>query len=276
MKVIRKGFTLIELLVVISVIALLLSILTPALQKVKSQALYTVCGNNIKQNVTALLIYGTDNDELLPPQSMGDWLHDVSYYTTDMIIELGGGGKHSFYCPSTKKWDSRGDNPLYWQWSQSWDVRPNVYHGPEPTSEYERRNEYRVVGYFWMMPFVNEDYEWYGRGWEPEGEHTWIFKTTHYSNGAGESGLPVRHAASAPLITDQIFTDYQSRDYLECDFFGSMWGGLGMDYGIPDVTNHAKGTKVDAGNIGFVDSHVKRRSIKDMMRRNDWAPFHWW
>ena len=35
-------------------------------------------------------------------------------------------------------------------------------------------------------------------------------------------------------------------------------------------------TKVDAGNIGFVDSHVKRRSIKDMMRRNNWAPFHWW
>lgn len=268
MRFSRKGFTLIELLVVIAIIALLLAIIVPALRQVKSQAMRSVCANNIKQNVTALLIYGTEHDEYLPLQTLGGWLHDVAYATTDMIIELGGGDKHSFYCPSTVRWDDGGDNPLYWQWSQSWPIAPDIFYGPEPESN--RENEYRVTGYFWMMEYAN------GRGWEPEGDYTWLFKTTHYSNGDGDIGNTIRNAASVPVTTDQIFTDNHYRDYLLCDFFGSMYGGLGTLYDIPDVTNHAEGSKVDGGNIGFLDGHVQWRPIQKMMRRNDWVPFHWW
>ncbi len=58
----KKGFTLIELLVVISIIALLLSILIPALTKVKKQAQFVVCGSNIKQMVIAEVMYTVEND----------------------------------------------------------------------------------------------------------------------------------------------------------------------------------------------------------------------
>ena len=57
-----KGFTLIELLVVISIIALLLSILLPSLQKAKEQGRSLVCQSNLKQIGFAALLWAEDHD----------------------------------------------------------------------------------------------------------------------------------------------------------------------------------------------------------------------
>ena len=61
-----KGFTLIELLVVIAIIALLLSILMPALQRVKEQAKQTRCLANLKQIGVAMHLYANEYDYKLP------------------------------------------------------------------------------------------------------------------------------------------------------------------------------------------------------------------
>ncbi len=58
----KKGFTLIELLVVISIIAMLLAILMPALGKVKEKARATVCRANLKQWGLIINLYAQDNN----------------------------------------------------------------------------------------------------------------------------------------------------------------------------------------------------------------------
>ncbi len=61
----KKGFTLIELLVVIAIIALLLSILMPALSKVKEQARRLICSTHLKSLGTGIYLYAEDNAQKL-------------------------------------------------------------------------------------------------------------------------------------------------------------------------------------------------------------------
>ncbi|MBN2511495.1 MAG: type II secretion system protein [Sedimentisphaerales bacterium] len=69
-----NGFTLIELLVVIAVIALLLSIMMPSLQKAKQYARYTICKTNLHSYGLAGEMYLMQNDNRF--QNPRTWLHN--------------------------------------------------------------------------------------------------------------------------------------------------------------------------------------------------------
>jgi len=71
----RKGFTLIELLVVISIIALLVGILLPALGAARRSAQSMQCLSNLRQIGLGVWAYSFDNQDLFPPSFSGtsDW-----------------------------------------------------------------------------------------------------------------------------------------------------------------------------------------------------------
>ncbi|AQQ70418.1 putative major pilin subunit [Limihaloglobus sulfuriphilus] len=108
----KKGFTLIELLVVISIIAILMGILLPALNKVRENARTVVCASNVKQWGLVFALYNNDFNDLYPDETSVNgeqgananwWFEKLKpyYQNTELLL-----------CPSAKKaYDAGAQNP---------------------------------------------------------------------------------------------------------------------------------------------------------------------
>ena len=232
----EKGFTLVELLVVISIIALLLSILMPALGKVREQTRRVVCASNLRQQGIGLLIYANSNNNVLPPSvyNNGRWVWDLSYYTTDLILAaMGGGGKEMFFCPSSKK---RRDMDAYWRFSES------DLNRPEPTAVSVRKNHWRALAYGYLL----DSYD----GRDPNNK-MWISKLSDVERPTGTA-----------LVLDGTIE------------YGGAFDGYG-DIGLSSNHLTSNGAPA-GGNILFVDGHVDWRPFSKMEPRFTWGGIWWW
>ena len=116
----RKAFTLIELLVVISIIALLMSVLLPALQKARDNAKTVICKSNLKQQGLAIGLYASDNHDKVPPSwiksnpnpNSNNWMAilspyfaagDASKVTWEEYWDAEVAGKKVYMCPTFKR-----------------------------------------------------------------------------------------------------------------------------------------------------------------------------
>lgn len=70
---VRCRFTLIELLVVIAIVAVLASLLLPALRNAREKAMQIACGGQLRQWGVAFFMYAGDNDAELPRSAQPPW-----------------------------------------------------------------------------------------------------------------------------------------------------------------------------------------------------------
>jgi len=134
-----KAFTLIELLVVVFVLALLISILVPAVRKAKRSAMSIISRVNQRQTVTGTLCYGSDENGRFP----------------ESVATLGTGTRWSWREPTVLTGFQKRSPTIYRSVSQY--LRPYLESAPTlfcPSSptKYDYMNEAWLAGDAWDNP----------------------------------------------------------------------------------------------------------------------------
>jgi len=224
----REGFTLVELLVVIGIIAVLISLLLPALNKARQQANMVKCQSNMRNLQQAVAMYTSENKGQLP---FCNWNDDVNNSTPHY------GAGWLFSAPRPGNWQYPGvggtwstANPpafgvitgVLWQYHKNLDV----YH----------------------CPLYNPDT---ARGTN--------FLTSYGMNGA--------QCGYGFLATDNVIQGnrkipgYKSAQFPHSSDCVLMWEGdesNGWNDGASSPSEEQMATRHYTGaNVAFVDSHIE-------------------
>lgn len=256
-----RGFTLIELLVVISIIALLVAILLPALGQARKAALRIQCGSNMRQFGIMAITYDTDYQAL--PCAKGYWgiaadvdlaLRDYYNITHDMVVCPDGGPDIKTFGRNYHQWDydgstNRGANIGYMYVASQNNPPSRLSNNGWNTSTYQMLSE----GFFPLHSTVREKYTFY----DP-------------ANG-NELTVPARQFSQHPMLFDVAYV--------------SLIPGLSPNYvnsDAPSQASHAgRDLNATGTNVLFADGHVAWQPIRRgvswrVFGRRNTDPFGFW
>jgi len=257
-----KGFTLVELLVVISIIALLLAVLLPSLQKARETAKRIICSNTLKTFGMANVAYSVScNGAYVPVRSMisatteRDWLGNPTFRKL-----LG-----------VDKYLKRDD--LDWNGATLAFDMPPAYTCPSDKIANDKKNRYMDQQSGAGKVLVSYGYnftEWAKTDWS-----TWNGKPAD----AGHKATNIKQPGSKLAFADSIdwWVCWNGSDYAGIDSAlhdpQKCWDKMGQqtikvykDAGLhgPVIYRHMEGA-----NIAFFDGHVKYMKKQEVYIKAD-------
>jgi prepilin-type N-terminal cleavage/methylation domain-containing protein/prepilin-type processing-associated H-X9-DG protein len=254
----HKGFTLVELLVVIGIIAVLISLLLPSLNKARESARRVSCASNVRQLCNVMIMYSSENRGVFPDMGNGDG--SFSNYTT----------------PANTTQDPR----LYF-------IHPGARE--ELTRKYKMT---RNVFYCPSNPFRNEDAAWASGSTSTYATigymfiaGRWPLYQTPVKVAAGRSGGPgnvgqMKGYEDVPADRQVVARRMSDKPYYramvaDCtrSFSNSVGGVAGGSESGSSQSNHVTNASDPTGylpkgkggtNVGYIDGHVDWRAQNEM------------
>jgi len=235
----RRGFTLIELLVVIAIIALLVTLLVPALQEAKRQAKVVLCATDLHAIGNGLAIYVAEEDGRYPVASAwyGIYVTGDPVDNRANLVRIAGEQTDIYYCPL--------DNHL----------RPE-----------DNEHEVEYSEYFFCWPW--------GAGYAYSiTYHPW-FITGHVG---GSGGFSYDWSHSGNPDGKPPFDPFLPRAAVVSDHNHARvwppWEPEGVAHYGPDFANYSEGEHSET-NVLYSDGHVEtHHELEYYVRRSDGVYF---
>jgi len=244
-----RGFTLIELLVSIAIIAILASLLLPALVHAKKKAVATHCLSNLRQWGIAWLLYAEDHNGSFSQGNTVDWARGEwvvalqSYY---------GKKPHLLLCPAAKL---RRSSDAVENLVPAGSYNAAEYGGPRSAYQFpiiDLSQERTSVGRRWLLSSY--------------GINNWVYNPA--PDVREIQGRPTRlnwrnfnvsNPSGTPLFADAMWRGGGPDHTDPPPSFNGEWAGYNAEFHHFALARHSKGI-----NLLFFDGSVRDRRARDL------------